>query len=162
MNMNGFIPTTSKIYPRNMLSVEGAAGTITTVDFEDWVENYLLSILGDFSRGEPNSILVMDNASTHCSERVLRLIKEKGTYLLFTAPYSADLNPIELAFNVYKTKLRNLSKMFETDWYNAHLRATQAVTLDICIKEFRRCGVPHSNKVLTVDEKKKLLLVMGL
>jgi len=57
MNMNGFIPTTLKIYPKNIFSAEGAAGTVTTFDFEDWVENHFISILGDFSRGEPNSIL---------------------------------------------------------------------------------------------------------
>jgi len=27
------------MYPRNILSAEGATGTVTATDFEDWVEN---------------------------------------------------------------------------------------------------------------------------
>jgi hypothetical protein len=36
------------------------------------------------------------------SERVRKLIKEKGCQLLFLPPYSADLNPIEEAFSKIK------------------------------------------------------------
>ena len=104
----------------------------------------------------------MDNASTHCNERILEMIRSKGTYILFTAPYSADLNPIELGFNVYKSSLKNNSDLFERDWYNAHLLAIDAVTTDTCIKEFRKCGVPKSFHILTSDEKKKILVLMNI
>jgi len=104
--IEGFVKSTLHIYPRNMLSIEGAAGTVTADDFEDWVEYFLLPVLGDYSRGEPNSIVILDNASTHCSENVLQMIRNKGAYVLFTAPYSPDKNPIELGFNIYKSSLK--------------------------------------------------------
>ena len=162
MNIDGFVQSTLHIYPRNVLSQEGAAGTVTAEDFEEWVVEYLLPVLGNYSRCEENSILVMDNASTHCNERILEMIRSKGTYILFTAPYSADLNPIELGFNVYKSSLKNNSDLFERDWYNAHLLAIDAVTTDTCIKEFRKCGVPKSFHILTSDEKKKILVLMNI
>ena len=59
----------------------------------------------------------MDNASTHYSENVLQMVRNRGTYIVFTAPYSADLNPIELCFNVYKSALKNYSGTGKPDWY---------------------------------------------
>jgi transposase len=47
-------------------------------------------------------IVVMDNLGAQKSERVRKLIKEKGCQLLFLPPYSADLNPIEEAFSKIK------------------------------------------------------------
>jgi len=41
MNRNDFIPSTLKMYPRNILSAVGTAGTVTAADFEDWMEDYL-------------------------------------------------------------------------------------------------------------------------
>ena len=81
--------------------------------------------------------------------------------LLYTAPYSPDLNPIELGFNIYKKALKRNQIELESDWYQAHLKALDSVNRDICIKEFRRCGVPLSNDVLTDDEKKRLLIVLA-
>ena len=142
-----------------MLSTEGSAGTVTADDFEDWIKDYLVPVLGDYGRGEPNSILVLDNASTHYSENVLWMVRERGTYILFAAPYSADLNPIELAFNVYKMHLKKLTTLFDYDWYSAHLHAIEQVNQDTCIK---RCGVPGSDKVLTSEEEKKVFIIMNL
>ena len=79
-------------------------------EFEDWVRDYLLPVLGNYERNEANLVLVLDNASTHNSERVLQMIRAKGTYIIFTAPYSADLNPIELGFNIYKSHLKKKYK----------------------------------------------------
>ena len=159
MNIDGFVQSTLHIYPRNVLSQEGVAGTVTAEDFEEWVVEYLMPVLGDYSKCEENSILVMDNASTHCSERIMHLIRSKGTYVLFTAPYLADLNPIELGFNVYKSSLKSNSDLFERDWYTAHLSAINAVTADICIKEFCKCAVPQSFRFLTSDEKKEVSII---
>ena len=65
---------------------------------------------------------------------------------------SPDLNPIELAFNVYKSHLKRNSSLFEWLLYQAHGEAIESVTKDMCIKEFRRCGVPGSNAVKTSTE----------
>ena len=47
----------------------------------------------------------MDNATTHMCNEVEYLIQQAGAVLLYTAPYSPDLNPIEKMFNVYKAYL---------------------------------------------------------
>ena len=80
------------------------------------------------------------------------MIKDTGAYLLYTAPYSPDLNPIELGFNVYKSQLKRNETQFKFDWFGTHLVALEHVDRDICIKEFRRCGVPMSEKEYTSSE----------
>lgn len=59
-------------------------------------------------------VVIMDNLSSHKSERAERLIRDRGAWLLFLPPYSPDLNPIEMAFSKLK----------------AHLRATAARTIE--------------------------------
>ena len=152
LDLDGFIPSTLEIVRRDEASNEGAAGTVDSLHFEEWIENYLLPVLGNFENSEPRSIVVMDNASTHLSERVTDLIRSKGAYLIYTAPYSPDLNPIELAFNIYKKSLKRNYEMEMLDWYEAHMLAIESVNRDICIKEYRRCGVPLSQDVKTEEE----------
>lgn len=63
--------------------------------FEDFIEE-LLSHSGRWP--EPKSVIVMDNASFHRTERVERLCREAGVKLMYLPPYSPDLNPIEEFF----------------------------------------------------------------
>ena len=72
------------------------------------------------------------------------------------------MNPFESGFNIYKASLKNNTALFERDWYSAHLAAIDAVTPDTCIKEFRKCGVPLAFKILTLDEKKILVVLMNI
>ena len=44
----------------------------------------------------------MDNLATHKSERVQKLIEERGCELLYLRAYSPDLNPIKQAFSKIK------------------------------------------------------------
>ena len=166
MDINGFIPTTLDIVRRDEISEEGAAGTVDSAYFEGWVETCLVPTLGRYELGERRSIVVMDNASTHMNDRVKQLINGAGAYLLYTAPYSPDLNPIELAFKNYKTSLKRDYELGEVDWYQAHLNAIDSVDRDVCIKEYRKCGVPLSNELLTSEEeeekkKNELLLLLS-
>ena len=155
LDIDGFIDSTLQIIHRNQLSDEGAAGTVTAEMFEDWVQYYLCPTLGNYSRGEARSIVMMDNASTHMGQRVQDLIRATGAYLIYSAPYSPDLSPIELAFNIYKKSLKRHHELFRIDWYSAHQRAISSVTRDICIKEYRKCGIPHSYEVLTEEEQEE-------
>lgn len=156
LDINGFIAETIDCVIRDEISSEGAAGTVNADYFESWVENFLCPTLGNFLKAEPRSIVVMDNASTHMDSRVADMIRATGAYLLYTAPYSPDLNPIELAFNIYKNHLKRNEIAFEYDWYRTHMAAFQSINRDICIKEFRRCEVPLSNQILTTVEEEEL------
>jgi len=76
--------------------------------FEAYVETQLVPAL------KPGDVVILDNLSSHKSEKAENAIRSKGAWLLFLPPYSPDLNPIEMAF----AKLK------------AHLRAAAARTID--------------------------------
>ena len=59
-----------------------------------------------FNGVNSNSILVLDNATTHHMQSVLELIKEIGCLVLFLPPYSPDLNPIGETFSKLKYDLK--------------------------------------------------------
>ena len=145
IDINGFIPLACEIIFKDEISEEGAAGTVNQAKFLEYVKNRIVPILGNFMRSEPCSIVVIDNASTHITEEVKDLIHGAGAYLLYTAPYSPDINPIEHAFNVYKSTLKRLHNHPGLDWYHIHLKGLQSVTRDFCINEYRRCGMPLSS-----------------
>ena len=101
----------------------------------------------------------MDNASTHMnmSHELGDMICERGAFLLYTAPYSPDLSPIEYAFNVYKSMLKRWSKEYKPeDWYLLHKKALSCVSCDKAIKEFRQCEIPFSDEIETSGVKNLL------
>ena len=49
-------------------------------------------------------LVIMDNAAFHASPETARLIEQTGATLLFLAPYSPDLNPIEHDFAALKKR----------------------------------------------------------
>ena len=54
-------------------------------------------------------IVVLDNFSTHVSNRVKKEAEQLGIYLVYLPPYSPDLNPIEF---VWKSIKRVISILF--------------------------------------------------
>ena len=115
-------------------------------------------ILGDYRKREKNSVVIMDNASTHMSHEVKDMVQRCGVLLLYTSPYSPDLSPIEYGFGIYKSYLKRFSKDYEPNqWYDLHIEALYSVSSDIAIKEFRKCGIPGSHNILISSEKNNLL-----
>ncbi len=51
-------------------------------------------------------IIIMDNASTHCNERVEELIRAYSLEIRYLPPYLPDLNFIELTFSIVKAWIR--------------------------------------------------------
>ena len=92
-------------------------GSTDAVIFEDFIDQ-LLHHCGKWP--EPNSVLVMDNASIHRSERLEQMCVNAGVRLLKLAPYSPDMNPIEELFAEIKTYLKqqrhNYADLFEKDF----------------------------------------------
>lgn len=76
--------------------------------FETYVETQLAPTLN------PGDVVILDNLSSHKSEKAKAILKARGAWFLFTPPYSPDLDPIEMAFSKFK----------------AHLRRTGARTID--------------------------------
>ena len=153
MNYCGFIDSTIKLVMRDAISEEGAAGTVNGAGFQQWVRENLVPVLGSYANSEPNSVVIMDNASTHMSREVVDTIEATGAYLLYAAPYSPDLSPIEKMFSVYKSNLKRFQRQFEADeWYELHLHCIREIDDDIGLMQFRKCGIPHSEEILTEDE----------
>lgn len=72
--------------------------------FEDFIEQ----LLRHCNRWpEPRSVIIMDNASFHRTERVKQMCLSAGVKLLYLPPYSADLNPIEEFFAELKQFIKH-------------------------------------------------------
>ena len=63
--------------------------------FEDFIEQ-LLQHCNLFP--QPRSVIIMDNASFHHSERTKQMCQDAGVILVYLPPYSPDLNPIKEFF----------------------------------------------------------------
>ena len=98
----------------------------------------------------------MDNASTHMTEEVEEAIVATGAVIIYGAPYSPHLNPIENYFSMYKNYLKRNSSRMDEDWRTVHHEALLTVDRDIGIKYFRRCGIPGSRLMFTEDEYHQL------
>ena len=140
-DVNGFIVESVDVVhrergPRDTCPLRG---TIGMERFEMWVEEKLCPVLGNWANAEPRSIVVIDNATIHHSERVRGMIMATGAKIIYTAPYSPDLNPIEYYFGVYKSYLK---KFHTLTWLDAHLGALGAMTPTKASHFFAHCGVP--------------------
>ena len=78
--------------------------------FEDFIEQ-LLQHCGKWP--EPRSVLVMDNASFHHSDRIEQMCSVAGVKLVYLPPYSPDLNPIEEFFAELKAFIRRHWQSYE-------------------------------------------------
>lgn len=81
-------------------------GTVTAEVFLDFVKRCLLPLLMPFNGSNPNSIVVLDNASVHKGESALEAISAVGAIVRFLPPYSPDLTPIEELFAEVKGYLK--------------------------------------------------------
>jgi transposase len=57
--------------------------------FDIYIETHLAPTL------QPGDIVILDNLSSHKSEKSAAVLKTKGAWFLFLPPYSPDLNPID-------------------------------------------------------------------
>ncbi len=73
-------------------------GTCDTAVFNAWLKTRLCPRLNT------QHLVIMDNAAFHASPETARLIEQTGATLLFLAPYSPDLNPIEHDFAALKKR----------------------------------------------------------
>ena len=87
-------------------ATSGRSKTVDTERFIEWVENRLLPVLDSYEKVEARSVVILDNASIHHNDKIVDLIESTGTRVIYTAPYSPDLNKIEFMFGQYKKGLQ--------------------------------------------------------
>lgn len=80
-----------------------------------WVTERLIPAL------TPGDVVIWDNATFHRSPKLRRALEDAGMGLLFLAPYSPDLNPIEQFWAHLKSWIRQLNQSL--------LHISQALTI---------------------------------
>lgn len=81
--------------------------TVNTSVFNAWVIQDLLPKLPE------KSVVVMDNATFHKGEDMMKALENAGHTLLYLPPYSPDLNPIQKKWAHAKAKRRKVGGSIE-------------------------------------------------
>lgn len=111
------------------------AGPMDGVAFEAYIKHVLAPAL------PPESIVVMDNLSSHKSPRIEQLVNDVGSSLRYLPPYSPDFNPIEQMWSKVKNTLRGAKARTEQDLYTAVAKALSEVTSNDIAGFFCDCVV---------------------
>jgi len=90
----------------------------------------------------PGDLVVMDNLSSHKTQRVQSLIRAAGAHPVYLPPYSPDLNPIEGVFSKIKEHLRSLALRTQDVLWNSMQSVLDTVTSSDAVNAFRHCGYP--------------------
>jgi transposase len=100
---------------------------------------------------EPKSILVMDNASFHRTDRIQQMCDARGVKLIYLPPYSPDLNPVEEFFAELKSFIKK-----QWDFYARNSELNFDTFLEWCVEQVGS-RVEHArghfrNSGWTIDE----------
>ena len=109
-------------------------GALNKKIFELYVEKVLAPSL------RPGDIVVMDNLSSHKSQKVEEIINSCHAELRFLPPYSPDLNPIEKMWSKVKQILRGLMARAEESLCAAIDTALSQVTAADACGWYGSCG----------------------
>lgn len=93
-------------HTRKLFATETYETTIRKETFLDWIKSHLLQHL------KAGVAVIMDNAPWHKGNDIRKLIEQTGAKLIFLAPYSPDLNPIEHAWANLKQAVRANKRYF--------------------------------------------------
>eukprot|EP00299_Pterocystis_sp_00344_P019531 c9680_g1_i2.p2 GENE.c9680_g1_i2~~c9680_g1_i2.p2 ORF type:complete len:213 (+),score=47.75 c9680_g1_i2:581-1219(+) len=125
-NAGGFMEEACEI-----IEINSQLSNVDGERFLQWTTSKLIPVLGSYLHREPNSIVIMDNASIHRSTQtdIRELIQKKtGAIVVFLSPYSPDYNPIEEAFSKLKCHIRRHRTEFLSDPVLCLKTAMQTVT----------------------------------
>jgi transposase len=109
-------------------------GPMNREAFETYVETVLAPTLS------PGDRVIIDNLSSHKSDKARLAIEARGAQLVFLPPYSPDLNPIEMAFSKLKTLLRKAAERTRDNLWDRIGLVLDAFTPDECANYFRHAG----------------------
>jgi transposase len=110
------------------------SGSVNGTVFYGYLEQCVVPTL------QPGDILFMDNLSAHKVAGLEALLRLRGACLVYLPPYSADFNPIELAWSKVKAILRRLKARTLPDLIDALKQALLAITPQDIHAWFAHCG----------------------
>jgi transposase len=134
-----------------MISAINVAGVVASLIFEGPTDaeafaTYVEEILAPELQAD--DLVVMDNLSSHKTDRVRRAIEARGAKVLFLPPYSPDFNPIEKAWSKVKTYLRKAAERTVEGLWNAIGDALRKISAADCRGFFQSCGIPIAASLL--------------
>jgi len=120
------------------------SGTVSTADFQDFIDKSLLRHVKPFDGLNPNSIVMLDNASIHHVHWIVKTIESVGILIHFLPPYSPDLNPLEEAFAKVKAYLKANETAIQTSTdeqlQDCIIAGFASITPEDCHGWFRQSG----------------------
>jgi hypothetical protein len=128
------------------ISMQGilTAHTYDVVNIETFMYELEVNILPTMSAfPAPRSVLILDNAAVHHKLRIHAKCNPLGVFVIFLPPYSYDYNPIEKAFHVAKSYLRDKygNDNLENPIAERLCEALFTVTSDIAVNLFKNCFI---------------------
>ena len=109
-------------------------GSTTGPGFLFFLEHFLVPHLW------PGAVVVLDNLGAHKVKGVREKIEAAGARLLYLSPYSADFNPIEMAWSKLKTYLRATAARTTAALDKAIGEGWRAVSAQDAHGYFAHCG----------------------
>ena len=109
-------------------------GTLNSWLFGEYVKQCLAPAL------KKGDILILDNASPHNPDWVLKPLIDKGINVVFLPPYSPDFNPIELAWSKIKAFLRKFKARTADDLVTAMGMALDTISDSDILGWVKHCG----------------------
>ena len=109
-------------------------GPMNRLAFETYIETQLAPALitGD--------VVILDNLSSHKSEKAAKMLRERGAWFLFLPAYSPDPNPIEMAFSKLKAHLRRIGARTLDALWRAVGEICDLFTPEECWNFFKAAG----------------------
>ena len=77
-----------------MLDVYVTPNSVNAEIFEDFIDQSLLKHVMLFNGRNPNSVVILDNASIHHANGVVQMLQSIRVMVHCLPPYSPDINPI--------------------------------------------------------------------
>ena len=87
--------------------------SITQEIFNDFVRYYVLSLTSSTIYESKNSVLILNNVSTHKSVELQEMCTEIDVKLIFLSSYSSDYNFIKISFAILKKWIKRHDDLIE-------------------------------------------------
>ena len=113
-------------------------GAVNGEVFLAYVQGVLAPVL------KKDDIVIMDNPGSHKIQGVREALRAAGAHVLFTPPYSPDLNPIEMAFSKIKSILRKKAHRTVEALWKEPGEITRCFTRRECLNYPRHAGYARS------------------
>lgn len=168
LRMFGYSPIGTRAYSRSllmkgkrfsaisMMSINGMLDVYVTPNsvnaeiFEDFIDKSLLRHVMPFNGRNPNSVVILDNASIHHTDGVVQALQSIGVLVHFLPPYSPDLNPIDEAFSKVKADLKANDCAIQAFTDNALedfiLSAFCTITKEDCYQWYKHSGYQSQSR----------------